>query len=241
MTLVIATATQAEMKAVLLGFNGRGKLGCRFPRVGEYHESPVNERNCLLAVTGVGPVNAALSIGRILGERNDIEGVLNLGVTGSLDLRAAPFGSLVAADSEIWPEYGLHTEEGIDPEGIKFPVWEYAEIDESCTVWDTIKLEPEDGIRKMNLSVPKDLLKGASMTVSGVTGTEERARMLSDRYNALTENMEGFSFALACLQSRIPFVELRTVSNLVGSRKSEHWKLDDALQALGIRARELFL
>lgn len=79
------------------------------------------------------------------------------------------------------------------------------------------------------------------MTVSGVTGTEERAHMLMKRYNPLTENMEGFSLALACLQAGIPFLELRTVSNLVGSRKAEHWKLDDALQALGRFARELFV
>jgi futalosine hydrolase len=53
--------------------------------------------------------------------------------------------------------------------------------------------------------------------------------------------MEGFSLALACLQAGIPFLELRTISNLVGSRKPEHWKLDDALQALGEKARELFV
>lgn len=241
MTLVIATATQTEMKAVLLGFNRRGRIGCKFPHAGQYCESPVNKHHCLLAVTGVGPVNAALSIGRILGERKDITGVLNLGVAGSFDLEQAPLGSVVAADLEIWPEYGLHTAEGIDPEGIKFPVWEYSGVEGKYSVWDRIELESEKGFRMLNLSPPKDLLRGASMTVSGVTGTEERARMLIERYNSLTENMEGFSLALACLQSGIPFLELRTVSNLVGSRKPEHWKLDDALQALGRHARELFV
>ncbi|MCT4626665.1 futalosine hydrolase [Halodesulfovibrio sp.] len=241
MTLVITTATQKEMKAVLLGFNRRGKIGCKFPSLGNYCELPVNEKLCLLAVTGVGPVNAALSIGRILGERKDVTGVLNLGVAGSFDLEQAPLCSAVVADSEIWPEYGLHTAEGIDPEGITFPILEYTGVTGTVSVWDRIALEPEKACRMLNLSVPKDLLKGASMTVSGVTGTEERARMLIERYEPLTENMEGFSLALACLQAGIPFLELRTISNLVGSRKPEHWKLDDALQALGEKARELFV
>ncbi|WP_290924385.1 futalosine hydrolase [Halodesulfovibrio sp.] len=241
MTLVIATATQTEMKAVLLGFNRRGRIGCKFPAVGGCCKTPVNNHECLLAVTGVGPVNAALSIGRILGECKGITGVLNLGVAGSFDLEQAPLGSLVTADSEIWPEYGLHTAEGIDPEGIKFPVWEYYGVGGQQTIWDTLPLEPEKAFRQLNLSTPGDLLEGASMTVSGVTGTEERARMLQKRYNPLTENMEGFSLALACLQAGIPFLELRTVSNLVGSRKPEHWKLDDALQALGRHARGLFV
>lgn len=241
MTLVIATATQTEMKAVLLGFNRRGRVGCKLPITGECCESPVNGHRCLLVVTGVGPVNAALSIGRVLGENKDVCGVVNLGVAGSFDLEQAPLGSVVAADSEIWPEYGLHTAEGIDPRGIKFPVLEYTGVDGQYSVWDRIELEPEKGFRLLKLSAPKDLLKGASMTVSGVTGTEERARMLTERYAPLTENMEGFSLALACLQAGIPFLELRTVSNLVGSRKPEHWKLDDALQALGRHARELFV
>lgn len=241
MTLVIATATQTEMKAVLLGFNRRGRIGCKLPGMGGCCESPVNNHHCLLAITGVGPVNAALSIGRILGECKGISGVLNLGVAGSFDLEQAPLGSIVAADSEVWPEYGLRTADGVDPEGIKFPVWEYSGVDGRYSVWDRIELDSEKGFRMLNLSPPKDLLSGTSMTVSGVTGTEERARMLMERYKPLTENMEGFSLALACLQAGIPFLELRTVSNLVGSRKPEHWKLDDALQALGRHARELFV
>lgn len=241
MTLVIATATQTEIKAVLLGFNRRGRFGCKLPHTGDYCESPVNEHQCLLTVTGVGPVNAALSIGRILGDRKDITGVLNLGVAGSFNLDHAPLGSLVAAESEIWPEYGLHTADGVDPKGIKFPVWEYNEVDEHQTVWDTIDLAPEEGFRALNLKKPEGLITGKSLTVSGASGTEERAAMFQQRYNPLTENMEGFSLALACLQARIPFLELRTVSNLVGSRKPEHWQLDNALQALGRHARDLFL
>ena len=241
MTLVIATATQTEMKAVLLGFNRRGRIGCRLPAVGDYCESPVNEHHCLLAVTGVGPVNAALSLGRLLGQRKDVSGVMSLGVAGSFNLDHAPLGSVVCADAEIWPEYGLHTDDGIDPEGIKFPVWEYNTVEGWQAVWDTIELKPKKAFGTLALNAPKDLLFGSSLTVAGVTGTEERAAMLRDRYDPLMENMEGFSMALASLQSGIPFLEMRTISNLVGSRKPEHWKLDDALKILGCKARELFV
>lgn len=246
MTLILATATQKEMKAVLKGFNGRGRIGCQLPSPGQWVESPVNEHACLLTVTGVGPLNAAFTLGRILGEHFGVRGVINLGVAGSFDTAAHPLCSTVLADREIFPEYGLRTEAGVDPAGIAFPQWQDPGCDDESTedqcapVWDSIALSPAATFGQLELNTP-DAPCAASLTVSGVSGTEAQAKRFRARYNAGTENMEGFALALGCVQAGIPFAELRTISNVVGSRAPADWRLDDALTALGSAARSLFI
>lgn len=236
MTLVIATATPLEMKAVLAGFNGRGRICCGLPAQGETCSLPVNDRDCLLLVTGVGPVNAALSLGRALGAHPGIRGVLNLGVAGTFDILKAPLGCAVLATNEAWPEYGLAGDEGTDPNGIAFPQAQGPE----GPVWDRIPIAPERLFDNWRLAAPTTVRAGASVTVAGVSGTAARAATLRKRYGALMENMEGFSLALGCLHHGLPFAEVRTISNIVGSRAAEDWALDGALAALGTLARELF-
>jgi len=46
--------------------------------------------------------------------------------------------------------------------------------------------------------------------------------------------MEGFALALACRTRGVPFLEVRTVSNLVGERDRNKWKLASALEGLGL-------
>lgn len=292
MTLLLITATQKEMKAVLKGFNGRGRIGCQLPAQGQWCESPINEHQCLLAVTGVGPLNAAFTLGRILGECFGVTGVVNLGVAGSFDTATLPLGAAVLADREIWPEYGLRANHAgqcgtaatapcttgttgttyttnmtgttnttgtigpscpcgdgappwldVNPRGIAFPLWESADEEDAPparTVWDRVDLAPHADIARMGLNRPAAAC-APSITVAGVSATPQRAADLRRTYGALTENMEGFALALGCLQAGIPFVELRTVSNVVGSRAPEDWKLDEALAALGAAARSLFI
>ncbi len=237
MSLVIATATTREMKAVLTGFNGRGRVGCALPAPGEVCPSPVNGRNCLLLVTGVGPVNAALSLGRVLGAHRGVRGVMNLGVAGTFDVLRAPLGSAVLASAEVWPEYGLAGDDGVDPHGIAFPQAEGP----AGPVWDRIDLAPATLFEQWHLAVPAAARSGVSLTVAGVSGTPSRAQAVCRRHAALMENMEGFALALGCLRHDLPFAEARTMSNIVGSRAAEDWALEGALDALGALARELFL
>ena len=237
MTLLIATATPKEMEAVLAGFNGRGRCCC-LPEAGDWCATPVNGHDCLLAVIGIGPINAAISIGKIMAEFPRLTGVLNLGIAGSFDCEEAPLGTPVLASSEVYPEYGLVTGDGVAPRGITFPQWSATEG--NWDVWDVIPLTPQKTFASWGLNEPS-CPSGASLSVAGVTGTPERARMLGSRYKALTENMEGFSLALACMQAGVPFAELRSVSNVVGSRNDSDWDIDLALDRLGQAARELFV
>lgn len=243
MSLVIATATTREMAAVLAGLSKSGCAGRALTAPEGNDPTPVTVtagdgiRPCLLLVTGVGPINAALSLGRVLGMHREVRGVLNLGVAGTFDALRAPLGGVVLASAEVWPEYGLAGDHGVDPRGIAFPQAKGP----AGPVWNRIDIAAEALLDQWRLSLPATACRGVALTVAGVSGTPARAAAMRRRHAPLMENMEGFSLALACLRHGLPFAEARTVSNIVGSRAAEDWALKEALEALETLARQLFL
>jgi futalosine hydrolase len=70
---------------------------------------------------------------------------------------------------------------------------------------------------------------GPFVTVSGVSGSSARARLLADRFGALCENMEGAAAAQVCLRYQVPFLEIRALSNWAGDRNKKRWHLTKAL------------
>ena len=202
-------------------------------------------------VCGVGPVNAAFSLGRALGgdpgcgakvsPETAFCGILNVGIAGTYDAAVAPPGSVVWASAEYWPEYGLRTETGVDACGIGFA--------QAPEVFDRIALEDpgadeeergQNALGIMGLSWHNFRLRGGCVTVAGVSGTPELAARLALQTGGLVENMEGFALALGARRAGLPFAEVRAVSNLAGLRPPEGWNMAGALAALGKAMAELF-
>jgi futalosine hydrolase len=74
---------------------------------------------------------------------------------------------------------------------------------------------------------------GDILTVSTVTGTAARAAELAARHpDAVAEAMEGFGAATAAAAASAAFVEVRTISNLIGPRDRGAWRIDAALAGL---------
>ena len=74
---------------------------------------------------------------------------------------------------------------------------------------------------------------GTILTVAGVTGTAEQAEALIARFpDAVAEGMEGAGVAAAAALHGVAFAELRAISNLVGPRDRDAWRIADALTAL---------
>lgn len=48
------------------------------------------------------------------------------------------------------------------------------------------------------------------------------------------ESMEGAAFHFVCLQQKIPFIQLRSISNLVGERDKSKWVIKEAINNLNI-------
>jgi futalosine hydrolase len=222
MPLCLTMATAKEYKAALSGLGAPPA-----PAAGHWAPWRWRGREVRLLVTGVGPVAAGISLGRLLGAET-LDGVVNLGVAGVFDLHDAPLAGLVVAEAELFPEYGLIGESGIDPRGLAFPQLTAAD----GPVYDRLPLDPDAAAGAMGLILPQGAARGDFATVAGVGAEPARSAAARLSPPPLAESMEGFSLALACALAGVPFLELRTVSNRVGARPPRDWDLPGALAAL---------
>jgi len=226
MSLCLAIATRKEYRAVLAPLGAPAA-----PVDGRPVSWRHGGRDMTLLLTGVGPVAAAATLGRLLGAET-VDGVVNLGLAGAYDLSAAPLTALVTATAETLPEYGLRREDTIDPRGLGFPQLTVA----GKPVYDRLDLSPTAAAVALGLTLPAATVPGVFASVAGVAALPV-PRPAPDR---LAENMEGFALALVCRLAGVPFLELRAVSNRVGARPPVDWDLPGALAALS-RAVPLLL
>ena len=228
---ILSTATSKELRSCLANVPG-----ATIPDQGEWELLSLHSRELLLLVTGVGPVNAAGALGRLLGAVGPVHGVVNLGIAGSFDLKTCPLATPVVVQEEIWPEFGLLTDEGVDPCGIGFSQGSL----QGRPVFDRLALHPRTSSATLGVSLSPGWPMATSLSVAGVTGTPELAKT-RQKLDADLENMEGFALGWTSLRFGLPFLEVRTISNRVGSRHKDDWDLKSSLAELGHVFSRMFL
>jgi futalosine hydrolase len=71
-----------------------------------------------------------------------------------------------------------------------------------------------------------------AVTVNTISTDKNRIQLLSGRYKAVLESMEGASLHYIGRDLTIPFIQLRAVSNYVGERDKSKWKMQEAIYNL---------
>nr|WP_145403850.1 futalosine hydrolase [Paenibacillus xylanexedens] len=148
--------------------------------------------------------------------------VISAGIGGGFPGRA-PVGSLVVADAMVAADLGSQTPDGfLSVDELGFGSSRVAAAAELAA-----RLRHE--LQRAGLAVSG----GTAVTVSTATGTAETAAELLRRVpDAAAEGMEGFGVATAAQQFGLPVLELRGISNAVGPRDRDAWRIKDALDAL---------
>jgi futalosine hydrolase len=67
------------------------------------------------------------------------------------------------------------------------------------------------------------------VTVNTVSGNKSTIKRLYEKYGCATESMEGAAFHYVCLQERVPFAQVRAISNYVIPRDKSQWKMREAI------------
>ncbi len=228
MSLCLAVATAKEYRAAF------GPLGApAAPAAGAAVTWLRGGRDWRLLLTGVGPVAAGVSLGRLLGA-GGLDGVVNMGLAGSFDLAGAPLGALVAATAETFPEYGLR-QEGTPPDPRPRLPPNYIAGE---PIYDRIGLDPDAAARAWAWPCAKGCLRGACATWPG-GGRTGPVRGRDPHAPAPDRKLGGLCLAMACALAGTPFLELRTVSNRVGARPPRDWDLAGALASLARTAAQL--
>ncbi|RCX16987.1 futalosine hydrolase [Fontibacillus phaseoli] len=208
--VLIMTAVDAEREAVLRG------LGRAASTAGADIAPVVDVR-----LAGVGPARAAASTASELAS-GAYDLVVSAGIGGGFE-GCAPIGSLVVASEIIAADLGAETPDGFaSVDELGFGSAAVAVAGSLATGW-TAALQ----------AAGLPACYGPVLTLSTVTGTAATAKLLAERIRgAAAEAMEGFGVAAAAHRLGIPVLEIRAISNRIGPRQRELWKIGEALQAL---------
>jgi futalosine hydrolase len=80
-------------------------------------------------------------------------------------------------------------------------------------------------------------LRGA--TINCISSKPEQIDVIKNKYDPAIESMEGAALHYACLMEHIPFIQLRAVSNFVGERDKQKWKVMEAITVLNEKLRRI--
>ena len=71
------------------------------------------------------------------------------------------------------------------------------------------------------------LVKG--VTVNKVSDSMVQRQQIIGNFSPQTESMEGAAFHYVCLQEKIAFMQVRSISNYVGERDKTKWKMKESI------------
>ncbi|MGY5001509.1 futalosine hydrolase [Streptomyces griseus] len=215
MRVLVVTAVPVERDAVTRAFGGAPETvavpGAEPHRCGAFD----------VLAGGAGPAAAAAATAFALAAGASAPVpyglVVSAGIGGAFT-PLTPLGSLVVASDIVAADLGADTPDGF------LPV--------TALGFGRDRFAPPPALVR-DVAAAAGAAAGPVLTVSTVTGTAERAAgLLAAHPGALAEAMEGFGVAEAAARAGVPVLELRAVSNAVGPRDRDAWRIGDALAAL---------
>lgn len=194
-------------------------------------------RAVVLATTGMGKANAAYTLG-VLATSTSLGGVIGYGVAGAYPTAGLSVGSLAIAVEAVYADEGVEVPEGwlgAEEMGIPLlendddPLYNAFPVDEALLERGAAALA-EAGI---------EARAGRFLTVSTCSGTEGAAARLTERHAGIVEDMESAAIAHIAIRHRLPFLLVRGISNRVGRRDRDAWRIDDAARACATAVQAL--
>jgi futalosine hydrolase len=179
-----------------------------------------NAGNITLANTGTGIASTAYHLAKLLNDKYDL--VLNIGIAGSFTEKFG-IGDVVTVYSETFGDFGVATKDGFS-----------TCFEENIVAPDMFPFSNGMLISKYaekfshDLSIPS--VKG--VTNSAISGEEQLIGRMKEKFSPDIETMEGAAFFYVCLHENVPFVEIRSISNMVEPRNKSKWNIPLAIRNL---------
>ncbi len=185
------------------------------PLEGEGLPREVAGRALTLVQTGVGPVNAAFALTRLL-TAHSARAVIVCGVGGAYPSSGLAPGDVVCAETETYGDLGADSPSGfLDMQALGFPV-----VDGTPPLFNTLPLDLFPAARRVPF-----------VTCATCTGTDAKAAEIERRTGGAVESMEGAAIVHVARLMRVPVGEVRGISNAAGARDRGSWRLQEAAAA----------
>ena len=170
-----------------------------------------------ILITGVGMLNTAYELTKHL-QGNKYDLVLQAGVAGSYITNIA-LGDVVFITSDQYGDTGAEDHDNY------LDIFEMGLINPNISPYIVGKLltpllPVHNKIRLQQVS---------GLTVNTVSGSERTIKQRNDKYHCDVESMEGAALHYVCLREKVPFAQVRAISNYVTPRDKSQWKMKDAI------------
>lgn len=187
----------------------------------------VNGHEVEVLITGVGSAAASYAITRQLLWRSP-EMVIQAGIGGSFSSGYPP-ETVAFIGEEVFADLGVFQNNGFDD---IFDLGLTGADDHPYTNKMLVNPQPEPWVK---YGLP--FVRGA--TINCISSNDGQIEAIKNKYQPVIESMEGAALHYACLMEHIPFIQLRAVSNFVGERDKNKWKLIEAITVLNEKLRRI--
>jgi len=183
-----------------------------------------NETDVL--ITGIGSMSTAYWITKAIDKRRP-DLLIQAGVAGSYSDDHLP-GSLVLVKEEVTGDLG------VEENGEFKDVFDMG-LPQITAPYTGKNLVNPDANRLGRFNLPLV----TAVTINEITTRTSRIQQLQQKYQPVVESMEGAAFHYIALTEKIPFIQLRAVSNKVGERDKLKWKMKEAIHLLNEKLIEV--
>lgn len=167
-------------------------------------------------VTGVGMLSATYALTRSI-NINRPDFIVQAGIGGGLRTEMG-LGDVVAIRQETVGDLGVEESGGFRPvfalnlPGVNSWPWQDGWLRNDSPQLQTAGVPVVDAV-----------------TVNEITTAKQRIRHYRDTLGVAVESMEGAALHFVALQEKIPFLQLRSLSNFIGERDKDKWRLKDSI------------
>lgn len=209
MKIIITSATKFEVEALKDSVMQNSGQNIQF------HES------------GVGIMQSTFSIQKMmLVEKPNL--VIQVGIAGTFDAKYG-LGDVVIVNEEFLGSCG------VEENGDWQDIFDLKLCESNKFPFQNLGLK-NPFLKKFNL-LHLPLVKG--VTIDEISTKPHRIENLKTKYQCCIETMEGAALHYCGLQYQIPFLQIRGISNYVGERNKQHWRLKDSINNVCVKAFEI--
>ncbi|MGN6566921.1 MAG: futalosine hydrolase [Flavipsychrobacter sp.] len=214
MKLLVVAATEAEISI--------------FTQYLQQHALPTGPMQYLtkqqnsvqVCITGVGMVATSYTLTKTF-QKSSYDMALQVGIGGAFD-RALNLGDVYFITSEQYGDMGAEDHFNF------IDVFDLGLEKENVYPFTGKRLVTPDA----SLHAKIDLPRVSGLTINAVSGSEFTVKSRWEKYGCQVESMEGAAFHYVCLQEKVPFAQVRSISNYVEPRDKSKWQMKDAVIAL---------
>jgi len=206
--ITIVAATKLELKPLFDHFQ---------PKSADFAGLYVAGEELHFLITGMGMMNTAAHLA-LYSQKYNRDFYIDAGICGAFN-RNLQIGDVVQIISETYGDFGVENDEEFQD------FFDLGFIDTKEDAFQYGLCEPVLSAFHTKINLPK----ATSITVNKVHGNEKTIKIIQEKYNADTENMEGLAFYYVLKLINKPGIEIRSISNYVEKRNKENWNIKDAV------------